>query len=179
EEFNKLFSQMEIYKSTEWIRSPDHAQVGKTQLPAELMTRIKATEPFRFEKTLIISEKSWDDPKTWEWIWEVFLIINDNPGKNIIIRVIQEKKIREKQEEKEHEYDDYFDMGIYKMVDKQFVGFLTSKDNSLTYKWEIGEKCYKDAEKQFDDLNSCAEQHKDIIDKLTKHVIAKRLGLGS
>lgn len=165
--FNKLVDQMDAYKSTEWICSPDHAKaIGRKQLPNALIARIKTSETFKFEKTLIISEHSWMESTTWEWVGEVFSTIKDNSVRPIDIHVIKEEKVKGLIEEK------YFDMGIYKVGDKQFVGFFNH--NPPQYKWQLGEDCYNEAEQNFAKLNERAESSDSILEMLAKHGIAKR-----
>ncbi|MCL2691208.1 MAG: hypothetical protein FWE56_03010 [Candidatus Bathyarchaeota archaeon] len=177
--FDTLFDQMVAYKSTEWICSADHAKnIGKRQLSDALKTRIKNMETFKFEKTLIIADKLWTKPETWEWVWEVFSIIKENPKRHIVIRVIKEGKIKEKIEK------DYYDMGLYS-VDKvdnkgdtqQLVGFLlhNPSNSDPKYRWRLGENYYEEAEKEFIKLNAYAESNTSIKTMLADHVIAKCL----
>jgi len=169
--YNTLFSQMDEYRSTEWICSPDHVEcIGRKQLPNALMTRIKTSKTFKFEKTFIISKDLWASSKTWECMWEVFSTIKDNSKKHVDIRVIKQENVDGLIDEK------YFDMGIYKIGTRQFVGFLNHHQS--VYKWLLAEKSCKEAEQNFVKLNTCAETNESILEMLTnKHVIAKRLGL--
>ncbi|MDR2719594.1 MAG: hypothetical protein LBC03_02165 [Nitrososphaerota archaeon] len=165
--FDELFGEMDAYKSTEWICSLDHAEkIGKNQVSNALKTCIKTLETFKFEKTLIISEDSWTKPETWDWVWEIFSIITDNPEKSINIRVIKEEKVKAIVDK------EYFDMGIYKVDNQQFVGFLNH--NPLEYTWQLGEDHYKEAEQNFTKLNAYAEPNDSILEILAKHVSTKR-----
>lgn len=164
--FTELCSQMNWYRSTEWIRSENHAAtIGEYQWPLTLKERIKTYEQFKFEKILIISEDLWESPETWRWVWKVFSIANDNPSREITTHVTKEKKAKGASID-----PGYFDMGIYKVGDQNpFIGFLDHRRNPPEYKWRLEDDSCKGAEKAFAELMGLAESDESIGKMFARH----------
>jgi len=172
--FTELCGQMDWYKSTEWIRSDNHAEtIGELEWPQTLKDRIKSYEQFKFEKILVISEDVWESPDTWRWVWKVFSIKNENPDREITILVTKEKAAREARVN-----EMFFDMGIYKVGEEQpIIGFLDHKHVPPQYHWRLDpDRCFTDSEKAFAELGKMAEPFESIITKmLSAHGFSKPL----
>jgi hypothetical protein len=171
--FTELCGQMDWYRSTEWIRSENHAErIGEYQRPQTLVNRIRTYEQFRFEKILIISEDVSESLETSRWLWKVFSIKNEYPDRKITILVTQEKAARKAEVDPM-----FFDMGIYKIGnEKPFMGFLDHTKAKPLYKWRLeDDTCFKRAEKAFADLGKVAEPSQSIIAKMLSRQFSEPL----
>lgn len=171
--FTELCGQMDWYRSTEWIRSENHAErIGEYQWPQTLIDRIRTFEQFRFEKTLVISDDMWASRNTWRWVWKAFSILNENPDRKITILVTREKAARK------GEIDPmFFDMGIYKIGNEApFMGFLDHTKAKPLYKWRLDpDKCFKESEQNFAKLGKLAEPSQSIIAKMLSRQFSEPL----
>jgi hypothetical protein len=164
---DKLCEQMDWYRSTEWIRTKNHAEtIGLYQQPPALINRIRTCGQFKFEKMLIIPKEMWGLVETGCWVEKVWRIRSDNPGKDITVKVVREEKATDAQIDSEH-----FDMGIYQIgSSKPFIGYLDRKYSPPKYKWRLEAKYCRAAENAFSRIKDVAEPAESLGKMVSNYI---------